>query len=78
MKSLVNLSRNSVRFEKFSWELAFRLAEFCETLSHSVRYGMYSNTWDGMFLVFTKKKKSKFSFSFFSLGELTDNKPHQN
>ena len=27
---------------KFLWELAFRRAEFCEILSHSVRYGMYA------------------------------------
>ena len=35
------------------------------------------NSGDEIFLVFTEKKVN-FLFIFFSLGELTENKPHQN
>ena len=42
IKSLINLYRNSVRFENFSGNrLSDRLNSVI--LSHSVRYGMYEN-----------------------------------
>ena len=42
IKSVVKWSENSVRFD-FFMGIAFQIGQFCEILSHSVRYGMYVN-----------------------------------
>ena len=42
IKSVVKWSEKSVRFE-FFMGIAFQMAQFCEILSHSLRYGTYAS-----------------------------------
>ena len=42
---VVKWSENFVRFE-FFMRIAIQIGQICEILSHSVRYGMYAESFD--------------------------------